>query len=67
MPEKLSPDEIQELLSRPTISVVEAARILGIGRNSAYEAARTGDIQSLTIGKRVLVLTIPLRKKLGME
>ena len=38
-----------------TLSVVEAARLLGISRNLCYEAIRTGEIPSLRIGKRVLV------------
>ena len=38
-----------------TLSVVEAARLLGISRNRCYEAIRTGEIPSLRIGKRVLV------------
>ena len=43
-------------LSEPeTLSVEEAARVLGIGRNQAYEACARGDIPSLRIGKRILV------------
>ncbi|HZL58981.1 MAG TPA: helix-turn-helix domain-containing protein [Stellaceae bacterium] len=38
-----------------TYSVEEAARLLGIGRNHAYEAAKRGDIPCIKIGKRVLV------------
>ncbi len=40
---------------RRTYDVEEAGRLLGIGRNAAYEAARRGDIPSIRIGKRVLV------------
>ena len=29
---------------RPTISIPEAAKILGIGRNQAYAAAKRGEI-----------------------
>ncbi|HUF80028.1 MAG TPA: helix-turn-helix domain-containing protein [Burkholderiales bacterium] len=38
-----------------TLSVVEAGRRLGIGRNAAYEAARKGEIPTLRIGGRILV------------
>jgi len=38
-----------------TYSVEEAARLLGVGRNQAYEAARKGDIPTIKIGKRILV------------
>jgi len=43
-------------LSEPeTLSVDEAARVLGIGRNGAYEAVARGEIPSIRIGKRILV------------
>lgn len=51
-------------LSEPeTLTVEEAARVLGIGRNQAYEACARGDIPSLRIGKRILV---PRRQLLEM-
>ena len=41
---------------RKTLTVVEAARILGIGRNTAYELARQGKLPgALRLGRRVLV------------
>lgn len=45
-----------EKAERLTVSVEEAAVILGISRGSAYEAARRGDLPGvLRIGKRFLV------------
>ena len=42
--------------TRPlTISVPEAGRRLGIGRNTAYEAARQGQLPVIRIGKRMVV------------
>lgn len=38
-----------------TLTVPETAERLGIGRNSAYEAARKGDIPTIRIGNRILV------------
>jgi excisionase family DNA binding protein len=38
-----------------TYSVEQAAKILGIGRNTAYEAANSGEIPTIRIGRRVLV------------
>jgi excisionase family DNA binding protein len=38
-----------------TVSVPEAARILGIGRNTAYVAARRGDLPTVRIGGRIVV------------
>ena len=40
---------------RATYGVQEAAKILGIGRNAAYEAARRGEIPTIRIGGRILV------------
>lgn len=42
-----------------TISVVEAARRLGIGRNLAYAAAASGAIPALRIGR---TLRVPVRR-----
>ena len=38
-----------------TISIEEAGAQLGLSRNSAYEAARRGDIPTLRMGRRLLV------------
>lgn len=40
---------------RLTMSITEAAEKLGIGRNQGYEAARSGQIPTIKIGKRLLV------------
>ena len=40
---------------RKTVTVEEAARMLGVGRNTAYEAVRTGELPSLRIGRRIVV------------
>jgi len=38
-----------------TLTIAEAARQLGIGRNAAYEAAQSGSLPALRIGRRLLV------------
>ena len=50
---------------RQTLTVEETARLLRISRNSAYEAARTGEIPTIRIGKRVLVPIGGLERLLG--
>ena len=40
---------------RQTLTVEEAARVLGIGRGLAYELAREGRIPVVRLGRRVLV------------
>lgn len=38
-----------------TYTVSEAASLLGISRNSAYEAVRVGDLPSIRLGRRILI------------
>jgi excisionase family DNA binding protein len=49
---------------RRTMTVPEAAKVLGIGRSNAYAAARNGDIPTIKIGKRLLVPVAALERKL---
>ena len=42
-------------VDRLTYTVDEAAQLLGISRNSAYEAVRRGEIPTISIGRRILV------------
>jgi len=50
--------------AKATISVPEAAKRLGIGRNSAYEAARRGELPTIRIGKLLLVPVAALERLL---
>lgn len=50
----------------PTLSVVEAGKYLGLGRDSAYRAAHRGDIPSIHIGRRIVVPTAQLLDLLGL-
>jgi excisionase family DNA binding protein len=38
-----------------TITVAEAGRVLHVSRGSAYRAARTGELPTIKIGRRLLV------------
>jgi excisionase family DNA binding protein len=49
---------------RKTLSVPEAGRWLGIGRNAAYEAARRGEIPTIRIGRLLRVPVVALERKL---
>ena len=46
-------------------SVEEAAAILGVGRGTAYQCARTGEIPALRLGHRLLVPRATLARMLG--
>lgn len=52
-------------MDRKTLSVPEAAEVLGIGRSAAYQAARTGELPTIKIGRRVLVPMVALDRLLG--
>ena len=55
------------MTKKHTGTVDEAAKALGISRNSAYEAVKEGQIPSIRVGKRILVLWGPLMKMVGAE
>lgn len=50
----------------PTISVEQASELLGISLRSAYKAARTGELPTLRLGRRLLVPTPKLLRMLGV-
>ncbi len=52
---------------RLTYKIEEAGRLLGIGRNQAYEAAKRGDFPTIKIGKRRLVPKAALDRMLAAE
>ncbi len=52
---------------QPTVTVQEAARLLGLARASAYEGVRRGEIPTVRIGRRLLVPTALLRRMLGFD
>ncbi len=49
---------------RLTLTIEETARLLGIGRQLAYDRVKTGEIPVLRIGRRLLVPRIALEKML---
>lgn len=55
----------ERTLERQTLTVEEAAKRLGIGRNSAYQAARTGELPTIRIGKRLVVPRQALERMLA--
>ena len=48
------------------VSVLEAAKILGVSRSSVYEAVRQGQIPSIHIGKRILISQRALENMFNM-
>jgi len=48
-----------------TISVEQAARILGVGRGLGYELARNGELPALRLGHKLVVPVARLAAMLG--
>lgn len=46
---------------RATLTVEEAAELIGIGRATAYAAVRNGELPSVKFGKRILVPRVALQ------
>lgn len=51
----------------PTITVEQAADILGVSRSSAYRAAKNDEIPTFKIGRRLLVPTARLMAMLAID
>ena len=50
---------------RATLTVEEAAELLGIGRSNAYQSVRDGSIPSIRLGKRIVVPVAALERLLN--
>ncbi len=61
-------DEVAQILARPVITPAEALKVLPVSRNALYEAIRSGQIDSFTVGKKkILIRTAALRRQLGID
>jgi excisionase family DNA binding protein len=57
---------LEELATQATISIEQAAKVLGLGRTAAYEAARRGEFPTRRLGRRVVVPVPALLEWLGV-
>ena len=48
------------------LTVEEAAAVLRIGRTSAYDAARRGDLPTVRVGRQLRVPRLALERMLGI-
>lgn len=46
---------IADVAGRATITVSEAAELIGVGRSAAYEAVRRGQLPTRRVGRKLLV------------
>jgi len=57
----------REIMTKLTVPLwPTAGRALGLGRNLTFEGARTGEIETIAVGRRRPVPTAWLRRKLGL-
>jgi len=52
---------------RMTITVPEYAQLVGVGRNTAYESVRAGEVATIKVRGRILVCVPPLLRKLEID
>jgi excisionase family DNA binding protein len=60
-----TPFSLDQLAGRATITIEEAARVLGLGPTAAYDAARRGEMPTRRLGRRLLVPVPALLEWLG--
>jgi excisionase family DNA binding protein len=60
------PLTLDDLRTRATITVPQAAAFLGISVDLAYESARRGELDSVSLGRRRLVICSRLLERLGL-
>jgi len=58
---------MQRAKERLTYDIVEAGRLLGLGRNASYDAAKNKEIPTIKIGRRLLVPKAALDRMLNGE
>lgn len=59
------PSLLAQLADEATITVEQAAKLLGLGRTAAYEAARRGEFPTRRLGRRIVVPVPALLDWLG--
>lgn len=50
-----------------TLTVEQAGRVLGVGRSTAYELVRSGDLKCIRLRRRIVVPVAHLAESLGVE
>ena len=60
-------DSSYAAMEKPTMSIVDAGKALGLGRDSSYNAVNRGEIKVLRFSKLRRVPTEWVKKKLGIE
>lgn len=59
------PSLLAQIADQATITIEQAAQLLGLGRTAAYEAARRGEFPTRRLGRRIVVPVPALLEWLG--
>lgn len=60
-----TPSLLAQIAGEATITIEQAAQVLGLGRTATYEAARRGEFPTRRLGRRVVVPVPALLDWLG--
>jgi excisionase family DNA binding protein len=60
-----TPPPLDQLVGRATLTVEQTAKLLGLGRTAAYDAARRGELPTRRLGRRLVVPVPALLEWLG--
>jgi excisionase family DNA binding protein len=63
--QQATPFSLDQLAGKATITIEQAAQVLGLGRTAAYDAARRGELPTRRLGRRLLVPVPALLAWLG--
>lgn len=63
--EQATRPRIDQVVGQATITIEQAAKLLGLGRTAAYEAARRGEFPTRRLGRRLVVPVPALLEWLG--
>ena len=65
-PERPMEDSMNHGQQRATLTVTQAAAVLGISRALAFECVRTGRLPAVKMGRRILVPRVALERLLDV-
>ena len=65
--EQRKPSLLAQIAGEATITIEQAAQVLGLGRTAAYEAARRGEFPTRRLGRRIIVPVPALLDWLGVS
>lgn len=60
-------DALARVMTQATVNVYDAMAVLGFGEVTVRRAIENGDIATIRLGRRIHVLSAPLRRQLGID